>query len=61
METEITRRINEMDIGPLGLLGDKSAIAMFMKGKPQRTSGVRIICVHSTCCFETKIVTVEMQ
>lgn len=61
MEQEITRRINEANIGPLGLGGNTSVIATFMKVGPQRASGVRIVCVRPTCCFEPRIATVELQ
>ena len=60
MEQEITRRVNEADIGPLGLHGKTSAIATFMKVGPQRASGVRIVCVRPTCCFEPRIAFVEL-
>lgn len=60
MEQEITRRVNEADIGPLGLHGKTSVIATFMKVGPQRASGVRIVCVRPTCCFEPRIATVEL-
>ena len=60
MEREITRRVNEADIGPLGLHGQTSVIATFMKVGPQRASGVRIVCVRPTCCFEPRIATVEL-
>lgn len=60
METEITRRINEADIGPLGLGGNTSVLATFMKVGPQRASGVRIVCVRPCCCFEPRIATVEL-
>ena len=60
MEAEITRRVNEADIGPLGLRGDTSVLATFMKVGPQRASGVRIVCVRPTCCFEPRIATVEL-
>ncbi len=59
MEQEITRRVNEENIGPLGLGGSTSVIATFMKVGPQRASGVRIVCVRPTCCFEPRIATVE--
>ena len=59
MEREITRRVNEADIGPLGLHGDTSVLATFMKVGPQRASGVRIVCMRPTCCFEPRIATVE--
>lgn len=61
MEREITRRVNEANIGPLGLRGDTSVIATFMKVGPQRASGVRIVCVRPACCFEPRIATVELQ
>lgn len=60
MEAEITRRVNEANIGPLGLRGDTSVIATFMKVGPQRASGVRIVCVRPTCCFEPRIAMLEL-
>ena len=61
MEAEITRRVNESNTGPLGLGGDTSVIATFMKVGPQRASGVRIVCVRPTCCFEPRIATVDFK
>jgi len=60
LEREITRRVNEADIGPLGLGGSTSVLATFLKVGPQRASGVRIVCVRPTCCFEPRIATVEL-
>lgn len=60
MEQEITRRVNEADIGPLGLHGKTSVIATYMKVGPQRASGVRIVCVRPNCCFEPRIATVVL-
>lgn len=60
IEKEITKRVNEADIGPLGLRGDTSVLATFMKVGPQRASGVRIVCVRPTCCFEPRIATVDL-
>ncbi|WP_302049255.1 fumarate hydratase [Desulfosporosinus nitroreducens] len=60
MEAEITRRVNEFDIGPLGLHGNTSVLATFMKVGPQRASGVRIVCVRPCCCFEPRIASVEL-
>jgi len=60
MEQEITRRVNETNIGPLGLKGDTSVIATFMKVGPQRASGVRIVCVRPCCCFEPRIASAEL-
>lgn len=61
MEEEITRRVNEANIGPLGLGGNTSVIASFMKVGPQRASGVRIVCVRPTCCYEPRIATVDLE
>ena len=61
MEAEITRRVNEARIGPLGLGGSTSVLATFMKVGPQRASGVRIVCLRPTCCFEPRIATVQLQ
>ena len=60
MEQEITRRVNEANIGPLGLGGNTSVIATFMRVGPQRASGVRIVCVRPACCFEPRIATVDL-
>ena len=60
MEQEITRRVNAAGIGPLGLGGSTSVLATFLKVGPQRASGVRIVCVRPTCCFEPRIATVEL-
>ena len=60
MEREITSRVNEANIGPLGLGGSTSVLATFMKVGPQRASGVRIVCVRPTCCFEPRIATVDL-
>ena len=58
-EKEITRRVNEANIGPMGLGGKTSVLATFMKVGPQRASGVRIVSVRPTCCFEPRIATIE--
>lgn len=61
MEEEITKRVNEVDVGPLGLHGKTTVLATFMKVGPQRASGVRIICVRPCCCFEPRIASVVLK
>lgn len=61
MEKEITDRVNEADIGPLGLGGSTSVLATFMKVGPQRASGVRIVCLRPACCFEPRIASVDLE
>lgn len=33
---------------------------LFMKVGPQRSIGVRIVCMRSCCCFEPRIASVEL-
>ena len=60
MEQEITKRVNESDIGPLGIHGKTSVLATFMRVGPQRASGVRIVSVRPCCCFEPRLATVDL-
>ena len=60
IERIITKRVNEAKIGPVGLGGDTSVLATFMKVGPQRASGVRIVCMRPMCCFEPRIATIDL-
>ncbi len=60
MEKEVTDRVNESNIGPLGLHGKTSVLATFMKVGPQRASGVRIVCLRPCCCFEPRIASIDL-
>lgn len=53
-EQEITRRVNESNVGALGLHGDTSVLSTFLRIGPQRASGVRIVCMRPSCCFEPR-------
>lgn len=53
-EQEITRRVNMSNIGSLGLHGRISVLSTFMMIGPQRASGVRIVCLRPSCCFEPR-------
>lgn len=59
-EKEITEKVNESKIGPLGLGGGKSVLATFAKIGPQRASGVRIVALRPCCCFEPRRASVEL-
>lgn len=60
MEREITERVNEAGVGPLGLGGKNTVLATFMKVGPQRASGIRVVCVRPCCCFEPRIASVDL-
>ena len=53
-EKKITEKVNEANIGPLGLGGKHSVLATFAKIGPQRASGVRIVAVRPWCCVATR-------
>lgn len=60
LERTITERVNAAGVGTLGLGGNHTVLATFMKVGPQRASGVRIVCVRPCCCFEPRIATVDL-
>ena len=59
-EQEITQKVNEANVGPLGLGGKTSVLATFAKIGPQRASGVRIVALRPCCCFEPRRASVEL-
>ena len=59
-EKRITDKVNEANVGPLGLGGKHSVIASFAKIGPQRASGVRIVALRPCCCFEPRRASVEL-
>ena len=59
-EKRITAKVNEAEVGPLGLGGKHSVLAAFAKIGPQRASGVRIVALRPCCCFEPRRASVEL-
>lgn len=59
-EKTITDRVNESNVGALGLGGKTSVLATFAKVGPQRASGVRIVALRPCCCFEPRRASVEL-
>ena len=59
-EKRITEKVNEANIGPLGLGGKHSVLATFAKIGPQRASGVRIVALRPCCCFEPRRASVAL-
>lgn len=60
LERQITERVNESGVGPMGLGGKTSVLATFLKVGPQRASGVRVVCMRPSCCFEPRIASVVL-
>ena len=60
VEREITARVNETGVGPLGLGGETTVLGTFMKIGPQRASGVRIVCMRPCCCFEPRKASMDL-
>ncbi len=58
IEKEITDKVNESNIGPLGLGGKTTVLGTFVKVGPQRASGVRIVSMRVGCCFDPRKATV---
>jgi fumarate hydratase subunit alpha len=59
LEVEITDRVNESGVGPLGLKGMHTVLATFLKVGPQRASGARIVCMRPCCCIEPRAASVD--
>ena len=59
-EKRITDKVNEANVGPLGLGGKTSVLATFARIGPQRASGVRIVALRPCCCFEPRRANVEL-
>lgn len=60
IENEITKRLNESNIGPLGLGGNTTALGTFLIIGPQRASGVRIVSMRPCCGIEPRKASVEL-
>lgn len=60
LERKITDGVNASGVGALGLGGNTTVLATFMKVGPQRASGVRIVCMRPCCCAEPRIATIEL-
>jgi fumarate hydratase subunit alpha len=60
IETEITERVNQSKIGPLGLGGETTVLGTFLRIGPQRASGVRIVSLRPCCCFEPRKASVTL-
>jgi fumarate hydratase subunit alpha len=60
IEKEITTRVNNTGVGPLGIGGKNTVLATFAVIGPQRASGVRIVCMRPCCCMEPRVAMCEL-
>lgn len=59
-KTRITEAVNRSGTGAMGLGGDHSVLAAFIKIGAQRASGVCIVCMRPCCCFEPRRCAVDL-
>ncbi len=55
LELSFTDRLNACKVGPLGLGGNTTALASFIKVGPQRASGIRVVCLRLCCIVEPRV------
>ena len=60
LEAQITEKVNNANIGPLGLGGQHSVLATFVKVGPQRASGIRVVSLRPNCNIEPRIASVDL-
>lgn len=60
LEKEITGKVNGYKTGALGLGGDTSVLASFIKIGPQRASGVRVVCMQPCCCYDPRVAVMDL-
>ena len=56
-EQEITDRLNQTGIGPLGLGGKTTVLGCYLNIGNQRASGVRIVSIRPSCFVEPRVAT----
>lgn len=54
MEKKITDAVNAAGIGPIGLGGNTSVLATFIKIGNMRASGFRVVSMRPNCCMEIR-------
>ena len=59
-EEYVTDRLNQTDIGPLGLGGKTTVLGSYVNIGNQRASGVRIVSVRPSCFVEPRVSTLKL-
>lgn len=60
LENCLTGKLNDTNIGSLGIGGSVTALGSFIEVGPQRASGVRIVSMRPCCCVEPRRSTVHL-
>ncbi len=59
-EKAIADRLNQTNIGPLGLGGKTTVLGCYVNIGPQRASGVRIVSIRPSCFVEPRVATLRL-
>ena len=60
VESYVTSRLNESEIGPLGFGGKTTVLGAYVNIGNQRASGVRIVAVRPSCFVEPRVATLKL-
>ena len=60
IEKFVTDRLNETQIGPLGLGGNTTVLGSYVNIGNQRASGVRIVSVRPSCFVEPRVACLKL-
>ena len=59
-EMQITQRLNETGIGPMGFGGKTTVLGTYLNIGNQRASGVRIVSIRPSCFVEPRVATLKL-
>jgi len=59
-EHKITNRLNQTNIGPMGLGGKTTVLGCYLNIGCQRASGVRIVSIRPSCFVEPRVATLSL-
>lgn len=60
IEDEITNRLNQSGIGPMGFGGKTTVLGCYLNIGCQRASGVRIVSIRPSCFVEPRVATLSL-
>ncbi|MBQ2831648.1 fumarate hydratase [Methanobrevibacter sp.] len=60
IEKQVTSKLNETGIGPLGFGGNATVLGSYVNIGNQRASGVRIVAVRPSCFVEPRVATLKL-